>query len=222
MSFLKPRNQQLLTTSSDGYKARHYPCSHKNRRTLWQYRIYPDINKSHFVINLAMKPFLFTIALILLAWTCKSQTDDTIPTELVHIRASGGTQYLTLNKDASLIKSKFGAPSSITSEYWEMDDITVQKLDYRGNIFYLHNKQLVAFELNTADFYVGTSDRAIRVGDQVSTLSEWFPASYKGRDHEFMSIQVSFSSTDPMARAEYLAVQYDEKGKITKVDLVME
>lgn len=169
-----------------------------------------------------MKNLVITIAILLSVLTCRSQTYNSVPTELVHLRTSGGPAFLTLNKDASLIETKFGAPSSITSEYWEMNDITVKKYDYNGNLFYLHNNKLVAFELNNADFYVGQIDRAIRVGENVSSLSSWYPESYKGRDREAMIILVSFSSSDPMARSEYIAILFNESGIITKVDLVIE
>lgn len=169
-----------------------------------------------------MKNLVITITLLLTICTSRAQTYDSLPTELVHIRASSGQSYLTLNKDASLIQTKFGTPSAISSEFWEWDGITVRKLDYNGNLFSIHDNKLLSFELNNADFYVGKTDRAIRVGDKISNLATWYPNSYNNRGSDFMLLIVAFSPTDPTRKSEYISIEFNRNGTITKVNLVFD
>ncbi|HEY0899707.1 MAG TPA: hypothetical protein VGD90_10240 [Sphingobacteriaceae bacterium] len=168
-----------------------------------------------------MKNLIVAIALLLSVITCKSQTYDKIPTELVQVHRSGDSSFLTLNKVAS-IKSRFGAPETQTSEYWEMDSITVQKYDYNGNEFYIHNNKLVSFTITSADYFVGNSEQAIRVGNNISSLAKWYPNSFKSREDGAMILLVSFATNDPIASAEYLAIVYNGQGIITKIDVVHE
>ena len=168
-----------------------------------------------------MKKLIITSFLVLTAFFCKSQTYDAIPTELINIWNTSRSS-LTLNQDASSITSVYGTPDYITSEYWEMSDRTVQKYHYNGNVFYLHNNILVMMELNTPDYYIGKIDRAIRVGENISSLASFYPNSYNNRKSDYMVLLVQFSSTDPMSVSEYIVVKFNSSGIITQVDLVIE
>ena len=169
-----------------------------------------------------MKNLIAAIALLFSGFTCKSQTYDKIPTELVQVHRSGDNSFLTLNRDAGSLKSKFGAPSSQTSEYWEMDSITVQKYDYNGNEFYIYKNKLVSFSIGSADYYVGKKDQKIQIGKHISSLAKSYPNSFNSREDGAMILLVSFAPNDPMASAEYLAIVYNGQGIITKIDVVHE
>jgi len=169
-----------------------------------------------------MKNLIATIPFVLFILTCSAQTYDSVPTEEIQIRKASGTSFMILNKDAKTIESTFGDPASIWSEYWEMVEMTVRTYEYNENLFTVHNNALLAFELYNADFSVGKADRAIRVGDNIASIANWYPNSYKNRGKDFMLLIVAFSATDPMRKSEYISIEFDPKGSITKIEILFD
>jgi len=113
---------------------------------------------------------------------------------------------------ATQLKSILGDPLNITSEYWEMEELSVQKYHYSGADFYIKNGILASFKLTSPNYYLKLNTTQIKVGNLISTIQSAFPSSYNSRNNGVTGINIGTGDYI------YIYIEYNTSNKITCIE----
>ena len=117
---------------------------------------------------------------------------------------------ISYSSTALQLKSILGDPINITREYWEMEELSVQKYHNSGANFYIKNGILASFNLVSPNYYLKLNTTQIRVGNLISTIQFAFPNSYKSRKNGLTGINIG--------TGDYIYIEYNSSNKITCIE----
>ena len=154
-----------------------------------------------------MKTILFLISFFIVTLSANSQALDMVfPEELL---VNNSFNYQT---SKSQIISAMGDPASVTTEYWEMDEEDVEKLNYPGAVFYLKNNTMESFCLTGPEQSLKLNITVLKTGNNISSLQSAFPASYNNRGRDGLSINIAPGDY------KFILVYFDSGNIITKIE----
>ena len=119
---------------------------------------------------------------------------------------------LNYQTSKSQIISTMGDPVAVTTEYWEMDEENVEKLNYPGAVFYLKNNTMESFCLTGPDHSLKLNNTVLKTGNNISTLQSPFPASYINRGSDGISINITPGDH------KFILIHFDSGNIITKIE----
>ena len=149
----------------------------------------------------------FLISLLVVNLSANSQSLDMVSPEKLLINNS-----LNYQSSKSQIVSAMGDPAFVTSEYWEMDEEEVKKLNYAGAVFYFKNGTMESFCLTGPEHSLKLNETVFKTGNNISTLQSTFPASYNNRGSNGLSINIAPGDY------KFILVHFDSGNIITKIE----
>lgn len=171
------------------------------------------MNQNQHAINTTMKNII-VILLILSPYNqlmCQDNFDYFDGT----VNISGMSLYDT---DVQNFMGTYGTPEEISYEYWELTDQEVKVLTYNGsNRFFFGDNQngadmLESFEIKSTQFSINLDQTELKIGFDISTLSNTFPTSYQNREAGHAIIALGDGDYD------FILISYDQSEIITKIE----
>ncbi len=154
-----------------------------------------------------MKTILFLIALFFVALSGNVQSLDMVDSEKLLFNNT-----LKYHTTKSQIISDMGDPASVTTEYWEMDEEDVEKLNYSGAVLYIKNGKLESLCFTSPEHSLKLNNTVVKTGDNISTLESAFTASYNSRGSNGLSINIAPGDY------KFILVHFDSRNIITKIE----
>src|SRR5699024_4806227 len=112
------------------------------------------------------------------------------------------------------VKSEFGQPNDITTEYWEIGQETATAFHYsNGATLKFGDQGLESFKLTSSNYYIKMGSFELRVGKSISSIQNVFPKSYNYRNSDTTSIALGIGDY------RFLLIEYNSTGKITSIDV---
>jgi len=112
---------------------------------------------------------------------------------------NGYSSSNTVLLSESAFITRFGAPSSSSTDYSEVDEANMNHYIYSGAQAWFMDNRLQALEFTSPDYnLVMSNGNSVKVGDPVSTLASMFPNSWAGRtlNQAFVALQNSQGQID--------------------------
>src|SRR5690606_29081409 len=154
-----------------------------------------------------MKTILFLISFFIIILSANTQALDMVDSDKLLVN-----NILTYQTSKSEIISAMGDPASVTTEYWEMDEEDVEKLNYPGAVLYLKNGTMESFCLTGPEHSLKLNNTVVKTGNNILTLQRAFPASYNNRGRDGLSINVAPGDY------KFILVHFDSGNIITKIE----
>lgn len=159
-----------------------------------------------------MKNILLSLVLMLCSTLAYAQI-DILPSEIV-VRKTGQpmTNNVTYGSTVQEMTAAFGQPTNNNTQYWEMDEKTVNEYHYGSDAtFTFDDGKLRAIDLYSSLFYIGKVGHLIyiKIGENISTLQQRFATAYSERADGKIYIFIGV--------AEFLFVEYNSNNIITKI-----
>ncbi len=112
----------------------------------------------------------------------------------------------------SEITTLYGMPSSISNQYWEMDDVTVKYYHYNGGIFIIRNGTLESFELTSSNWFVNTGFIQLKVGQHIDEIQYYYSDAYFNRGNGSIVIKIGIGDY------KYLLIKYNSNNIINCIE----
>ena len=154
-----------------------------------------------------MKTILFLISFLVVVLHGNVQSLDMVDSDKLQVNNT-----LNYHSTKSQIISAMGNPSSVTTEYWEMDEEDVEKLNYPGAVLYIKNGKLESLCLTSPEHSLKLNNTVVKTGNNISTLKSSFPASYNSRGIDGLSINIALGDY------KFILVHFDSSNIITKIE----
>lgn len=160
-----------------------------------------------------MKNIVLLSLALMLSSTLSYAQIDIEPSEII-VRKTGlaMTNNITYGNTVQEMITAFGQPTSTNTQYWEMDEKTVNVYHYGTDAsFTFEDGKLRVIKLFSSLFYIGKVGHLlyIKIGENISTLEQKFGTAYAERADGKIYIFIGI--------AEFLFVEYDSNNIITKV-----
>lgn len=162
--------------------------------------------------NYAMKSILLIFALTCFASSviAQSPSTDNFNGNLVvnnQIRLGDTTQEVV---------EAFGQPDSVSSEYWDIPEVTATYYYYtNGAEFYFVDQKLDSFLFTTPIYFLSLDSFQLKVGNSIHTLQGVFPKSYANRGVNGAAITLGPPDADHL----YIDIGTNASGIITEIDI---
>ncbi|HTN22200.1 MAG TPA: hypothetical protein VL125_17110 [Pelobium sp.] len=159
----------------------------------------------------------FILAIFFLHYGCQAQVD--LASKIVYnsfeiVKNQSPNSSFSIGVSKSIVLGNYGNPLSTEIMPWDDYPSEISGWKYGNNYIYIDNERevLFGFKIVDSNFYIIYNDQSIKVGDNISILSNIFPASYQNKYDDLISIELT--TTNGEALDEMLEVYYDPSSNI--------